>query len=339
MDFTLKNLYRHHRGELKIGTLAALAAGLLLWALLAPVSPGQESGRTAQDKWTIESHDRTNFPLQGKHRSLACRECHVNNVFEGTPSDCEVCHWQRRNDDRYELRLGTHCVECHTPFAWKRVDPGKWNHEFVAGFPLEGIHRTLDCADCHGDHGFSSQPTDCYSCHREDYEGTRDPDHAAAGFPTTCQECHSPRGWEASFAHTSFPLEGRHRTLSCSECHADGVYAGTPTDCATCHQDDYNGTMDPNHAAAGFPLSCEACHSPSNSSWDQASFNHSFPTASGRHSGFSCTECHTTSNYQQFNCLDCHAHQKSDMDSQHRSVGGYAYSSSACFACHPRGSG
>ncbi len=345
MSDRLNKFSFHHRGKLKQGVIILLVVGVLAWILLASANPealGQESGRTEvrnpQDKWTVESHDRTNFPLQGKHRTLSCRDCHVNNVFEGTPAVCEVCHWQRSQDDRYEQRLGAQCAECHTPLSWKKVDPGKWSHETVTGFRLEGTHRALDCEDCHTDRRFVPQPTDCYSCHQENYRQTNDPDHASAGFSTDCQICHSTRAWsDASFVHSSFPLEGRHRTLACSDCHANGVYQGTPTDCAACHLDDYNSASEPNHAAAGFPTACDSCHSVSHASWGQAVFNHTFPITSGRHSGFDCTECHTTSNYQQFNCLNCH--EKSSTDSHHGGVTGYTYSSQACFACHPGGSG
>ena len=239
-------------------TALATASAIALVALLvltAQKGSSQEQAaaalkppRAGQD-WTAESHDRTNFPLTGKHRTLACRECHINLVFEGTPTDCEVCHWQRRQDDRYALRLGTRCSDCHTPQSWKKVDPGLWSHEVNVGYRLEGIHRTLDCETCHGSGGFSGRSTDCYSCHRSDYEGTDDPNHVQAGFPTTCASCHTQRAWEdASFSHTGFPLQGQHASLACSECHQNGVYAGTPTDCASCHQNDYNATTDPNQA-------------------------------------------------------------------------------------------
>ena len=290
--------------------------------------------RAGQD-WTAESHDRTNFPLTGKHRTLSCRECHVNLVFEGTPTDCEVCHWQRRQDDRYALRLGTRCSDCHTPQSWKKVDPGLWSHEVNVGYRLEGVHRTLDCETCHGSGGFSGRSPDCYSCHRSDYEGTDDPNHVQAGFPTTCAACHTQRDWEgASVAHTGFPLQGRHATLACSECHPNGVYAGTPTDCASCHLADYNATTDPNHRSAGFPTDCTECHGTSFTGWSGANFDHDFPISSGRHA-VACSECHQTSDFRVFNCLGCHDQQETT--SRHNGVTGFAYNSQSCYACHPRG--
>jgi len=321
-------------------------AVILAWALVSLVlavgvrpGAGQDKAapgpaKPAQD-WTAESHDRTNFPLVGKHRSIACRECHINLNFEGTPTDCEVCHWQRRQDDRYSLRLGTRCADCHTPFSWKKVDPALWSHELNAGFRLEGIHRTLDCEDCHGSGGFTVQPTACFACHEDDYRSTDDPNHLQAGFPTDCTQCHDQRGWEnASFGHSGFVLQGQHASASCSECHPNGVYQGTSTECVSCHLADYNGTTDPNHRNAGFPTDCVFCHGTSATGWSGADFDHDFPIQSGRHS-VACSECHTTSDFRVFSCLGCH--EQAETNSDHGGVTGYSYSSQACYACHPQG--
>ncbi|HSA96263.1 MAG TPA: cytochrome c3 family protein [Acidobacteriota bacterium] len=334
------------RPRLKPAWIIAAAASLvpLVLVLGAPAGRSQESAapkaqaKQAASQATIESHDRTNFPLVGRHRTLSCRECHVNLVFEGTPRDCEVCHWQRRQDDRYSLRLGTRCADCHTPQAWKKVDPSAWNHERDAGYRLEGVHRTLDCEVCHGSNGFVPQPTACFSCHEADYRGTRDPDHVQAGFPTDCPSCHDQRAWDnASFSHTQFPLQGRHASAHCSDCHKNGVYAGTSTACASCHLADYNGTTDPNHRAAGFPLNCDQCHGTSFTGWSGANFNHPFPITSGRHAGVACSECHQTSDFRVFTCLGCH--EQASTNSHHSGVTGYSYNSQACYACHPNGSG
>jgi hypothetical protein len=471
--------------------LAAIAAALaalfglgLAWDR-GPEDRKNQAAKPAPDvqKWTAETHDGTNFPLVGHHRTTACAECHIKGVFEGTPTTCESCHWDRRQDDRYKLRLGSHCEDCHTPMAWKAVTPGKWNHETITGFRLVGIHKTLDCAECHGedfkkvgadcfschaenfrnaknpDHvagnfstecatchtnqvswqganvghagfplkgqhaatacsachpngRFAGTPTECVGCHLADYNATTDPNHRASGFPTDCVSCHGDGAvsWTGgTTAHLNFPLKGQHRTLACSACHPNGRYAGTPnqcvgchladyngttdpnhkasnfpTDCVSCHGDgavswtgatfnhsqffvlqgahktldcnachakgynlptdcygchaaDYNGTTDPNHKSAGFPTTCETCHLPTHTSWTQAVFQHDFPITSGKHAGFSCTDCHLTSNFREFSCTDCHTHNKATVDSHHSDVSGYSYNSQACYTCHPRG--
>jgi hypothetical protein len=391
----------------------ALGAIVLLALALGTAGAGQEKKtKPAPDatKWTAETHDGTGFPLAGIHRTVACAECHIKGVFEGTPTACEACHWDRRQDDRYRLRLGAHCGDCHAPTSWKAVPPSRWDHESLTGFRREGLHRTLDCAECHGEDLGKAVP-DCLSCHEEDYRNAKEPDHAAGGFPADCAVCHlSQKSWRgAVVAHAVFPLKGSHRTLDCSACHPGGRYQGTPSECAACHLADYSGTSDPdhraaafptdcvschgdgavgwqgaifdharffvlqgahkpldcaachargydlpkdcygchaadysstsdpNHKASGFPTTCDGCHLPSHASWSQAVFQHDFPIKSGKHVGFSCADCHLTSNYREYSCTDCHTHDKATTDRHHDDVSGYVYNSANCYACHPHG--
>jgi len=287
----------------------------------------------------VFDHFTTGFALNGRHRTVACSECHKSG-YAGTPRACYSCHkadYDGTNDPKHSSAgFPTACESCHTTSGWEGAN---FSHDST-GFALTGQHRTLACAECHKN-GYAGTPRDCYSCHKADYDGTNDPNHAAAGFPTACQNCHSTNGWDsASFDHsqTAFPLTGAHRTVACAECHKNG-YAGTPRDCYSCHKADYDGTNDPNHAAAGFPTACQNCHS--TSSWGGASFDHDalyFPIYSGRHRGTwsSCATCHTASNnYKVFDCLSCHG--KSVTDSHHTGVSGYSYTSSACYSCHPDG--
>ncbi len=184
---------------------------------------------------------------------------------------------------------------------------------------------------------YTGLSTDCASCHLDDYQGTTDPNHATAGFPTTCTQCHTSSTWQgATFAHpASFPLTGGHGARRCTDCHTGGVYTGLSTDCASCHLDDYQGTTDPNHAAAGFPTACTQCHT--SSTWQGATFTHRFPITSGRHR-LECAQCHQNpANFVQFTCTACHAHTKSEMDNDHRDVQGYSWVSQACYQCHPQG--
>ncbi len=161
------------------------------------------------------------------------------------------------------------------------------------------------------------------------------------GSPFECQEYHNTSDWDdAEFDHddSNFPLTGRHRSLDCESCHADG-YQGTPTDCVACHQSDYNRTDDPDHAAAGFPVRCEECHNTRD--WDDADFDHDgryFPIYSGEHRNEwdSCSDCHTSpNNYAVFTCATCHS--RSEMNREHDDVSGYVFEPRACLACHPDG--
>jgi len=310
-----------------------LLMGILLWFSGHKIGLGQKQEQEVET-WTVESHDRTNFPLTGRHRTVSCVECHLNNVFEGTPTACEVCHWERRQDDRYQLRLGTHCGDCHTTFAWKNVPPNRWNHIAVTGYALEGTHRTLDCVECHGESGFTDKNKDCFSCHEEDYREADDPNHVAAGFPTQCQLCHSNNSWQgAEFVHDTFPLRGRHRTAACQDCHSSGIYEGLPSDCADCHLEDYNQTEDPNHRRLGFPTDCVTCHGTNANTWEDAAFDHSTFPLKGQHRIAQCTDCHSGGVYEGLpsDCADCHLEDyNGTQDPDHRRLN----FPTDCVQCH-----
>jgi hypothetical protein len=285
------------------------------------------------------------FPLAGGHAGLACARCHVGGRYEGTSSACVSCHlpdYQRTTNPGHAAGgFPTTCESCHTIGAWR---PAKFDHGST-GFPLTGAHARVDCARCHPGGRYPGTPTDCYSCHQADYLATTNPSHQASGFPTQCQTCHDTSAWRpASFDHnrTRFPLTGAHLRVDCARCHVGGRYSGTPTACYSCHQADYSGATNPNHAAAGFPTSCQDCHT--TAAWRPATFDHDgryFPIYSGTHRGrwSSCGDCHVNpGNYQVFECILCHEHaNRTEVDSKHRGVSGYAYQSSACYRCHSTG--
>ena len=119
----------------------------------------------------------------------------------------------------------------------------------------------------------------------------------------TCENCHraTDASWRgAGFNHGStFPLVGQHAQAACATCHRNNVYRGTARDCVGCHQDLYNRTTAPAHAAAGFPTTCENCHRATDTSWRGAGFNHASVFALvGRHAQAACTTCHRSNVYR-----------------------------------------
>jgi hypothetical protein len=284
------------------------------------------------------NHDQF-FRLDGQHRVVQCMACHGPGTYKGTPRDCVSCHRDdygaARTPNHAASGFSTDCQQCH-----RSSDPdwhqATFNHDQF--FRLEGQHRVAQCATCHGTGAYKGTPTSCISCHRGDYDGARNPNHASSGFSTDCQQCHraaDPDWHRANFNHDQiFRLEGTHRTAACSTCHANGRYKGTPRQCVACHQADYNRTANPNHAAAGFPTNCDSCHRAADSSWSQGRFNHAFPLT-GDHR-VACSRCHLDqSNYRSFSCTVCHS--RGDTDDDHRGVNGYRYDSLACYSCHPTG--
>ncbi len=141
---------------------------------------------------------------------------------------------------------------------------------------LTGVHTSTACTACHLNGVYDNAPTTCVGCHLSNYDSTTAPNHVTAQFPQTCETCHTTAGWTGStFNHSWWPLAGSHTVppRQCTNCHADGIFTGTPTTCVGCHLANYQGTTNPNHVAANFPQTCEMCHSTTD--WTGATFDHS----------------------------------------------------------------
>jgi hypothetical protein len=300
---------------------------------------------TASGWQTNFNHNATQFPLTGAHVSLSCNQCHGDGVYRGKPTACVSCHQANytgtTNPNHAQAQFPTDCTLCHTTApGWTTT----WSHSTNTSFPLTGAHVGLTCNQCHGDGVYQGRSTACVSCHRANYNSTTNPNHAQAQFPTDCTLCHTTTpGWTTTWSHTtntSFPLTGAHVGLSCNQCHGDGVYAGKPTDCYSCHQAQYTAQTDPNHVAANFDHNCTLCHTTTTFAGARYTQHDSlyFPIYSGTHSGrwTNCSDCHTTSaNYAAFSCFLCHS--QNGTNSQHNGVSGYSYDSAACYRCHPTG--
>jgi hypothetical protein len=260
------------------------------------------------------------FPLIGAHAALVCDSCHKSAAvgqFKGLSTACYSCHQRdfintrTTGLDHVKLNLPTSCEQCHTMDNWMGA---KFDHLQFTGFALTGAHSNLDCAACHVGGKFVGTPATCVGCHLADFNKTSNPPHAQAGFPTTCQTCHNSSSWNvATFNHntfTKFPLTGSHVNVACTQCHINGQFVGTASDCASCHIKDFNGTTNPNHVQGGFPTTCQQCHT--TTTWNNATFDHNttgFPLT-GAHTGVQCGQCHVNGNYNLTSantaCVGCH---------------------------------
>jgi hypothetical protein len=293
-------------------------------------------------------HQQSRFPLVGVHATVDCYQCHTSETsqrFDVIGTDCFSCHSENyaatTQPNHATAGYSTQCADCHTVFSKEWKGSG-FSHNF---FPLTQGHDIDDCSKCHVNGDFTNTSSDCISCHQSDYNATTNPNHISANYSTNCTLCHSTApGWKpAIFDHSKFPLTQGHDIDDCSKCHVNGNYTNTSADCKSCHQSDYNATTNPSHSSLNFSTACTDCHTTA-PGWKPAKYTQhdaqSFPIYSGKHNDKwnSCTDCHTnTSNYKVFSCIDCHEHNKSDMDSEHRGEDGYVYNSASCFNCHPRG--
>jgi hypothetical protein len=283
-------------------------------------------------------HNLARFPLTGAHVAASCTQCHVNGQYAGTPTDCYVCHQSNFNGaghpNHIANQFGHACTECHNTTAWQ---PSTFSHSTTA-FPLSGGHVTVACGLCHTNGQYrGGLPTDCYTCHLVDYNGTTNPNHAAGNYDHSCTQCHTTNGWQpATFNHdlARFHLNGAHSTATCTQCHANGQYTGTPTECFACHQSTYDATTNPNHTANQFGHSCAQCHN--TASWQPSTFDHNATTfqLTGAHNAVACGLCHTNGQYSggvPTDCYGCHQYTYSGTTNPNHVAGNYSHT---CTQCH-----
>ncbi len=283
-------------------------------------------------------HTLSKFPLTGAHMTVACEQCHVNNVFTGTTQQCSGCHLtdfqKATNPNHVSAGFPQDCTLCHTTSAWQGA---KFDHNTATKFLLTGAHTSVQCAQCHVNNVFAGTASQCVGCHLTDFQKTTAPNHATSGFSQDCASCHTTAKWQgATFDHstTGFALAGAHATVQCAQCHVSGRFAGTPQQCSGCHMSDFQSASNPNHTAAGFPQDCAVCHN--TVQWIGAKFDHSTATKfplTGAHASVLCAQCHTTPAFAStpMDCAGCHlADFKKAVNPNHTAAG----FPTDCAQCH-----
>jgi hypothetical protein len=130
-------------------------------------------------------HQKTDFPLLGKHVEAKCSGCHKTLLFKDAPTVCYDCH---EKEDYHKGRYGKKCgAPCHTEEDWKRA---RFDHAEETGYSLLGKHGPVKCDLCHLKPLFTARTSRlCFSCHRKDDE------HRGELGPR-CELCHSEAGFE-----------------------------------------------------------------------------------------------------------------------------------------------
>jgi hypothetical protein len=212
------------------------------------VALSQEIGCRAchtEASWTEVrfAHERTGFPLEGRHVAAGCKACHPAGFAAPVKGSCAACHRDPHAGD-----LGARCGGCHDATSWAARFGAEAHRR--TNFPLSGRHAFIPCDECHGnrrDRGFARATVECLACHQADYArtGAGSIDHAAAGFGTQCRGCHSH--WR--FADAVFPghdrcflvSSGPHARTRCLSCHTQLVGLGASScstgtaACSRCH--------------------------------------------------------------------------------------------------------
>ncbi len=278
------------------------------------------------------NHNNTKFKLVGEHKVVGCRECHPTLKFAEAKTNCNDCHV-----DIHQATTEPDCSRCHTPSSWL-VNNIIEVHQ-MSRFPLNGVHRTVDCSLCHKSESsarFEVVGVNCIDCHRQNYLATTKPNHVQSGISENCILCHRENSFQwtgAGFDHTAFPLTLGHAAAKCNDCHlTPGVFTGAKQDCYSCHQKDFLTAKVPDHTLGRFSTTCLDCHTTA-PGWKPVTFNHnSFPLTQG-HSTPACIDCHTGGNYTAtaIDCYSCHQKDYLATTNPNHSASGV---SKICQTCH-----
>jgi len=289
------------------------------------------------------NHEKTNFPLTGRHQTVECSDCHKTTIRNGKDfqefsgidhQNCTSCH-----TDIHQNKFGQRCTDCHTTVSFRTITGMSGFDHSSTGFPLENKHAGLVCSSCHK--GSLTDPLKhekCIDCHRDYHEG----DFIRQGSVRSCADCHTTKGFQES-SYTlqdhnqgAFILRGSHQATPCFTCHMKNEhwrFRDIGETCSDCHNDIHF----PHIREVFYPgLTCQSCHD--ETSWSYIRFDHTltdFPLT-GVHARQSCRSCHFKTNgagetYQLFSELDpscstCH--------SDHHYGQFNANGSTDCLRCH-----
>jgi hypothetical protein len=306
-------------------------------------------------KWDIKTfnHKGTGYQLEGKHVDLSCSKCHnsshvstqdrvsikikdLNRTYLGLSTACAACH-----EDAHKGRLGPTCQSCHNFVQWKEISVSQFDHSKTR-YSLTGLHAQVQCAKCHTN-GPDGKPqyagiafNQCSDCHKDPHQGS---------FNRGCQSCHSTSGWKRislqavnqRFDHskTKFPLEGKHSSVDCAQCHANGDFQKPLVfeKCMDCHRTDPHKGQFVKRPDGG---ECASCHTVKG--WKPSTFtvkdhaSSAYPLQGG-HARVECAQCHIPKGKDAVfkikfeRCLDCHVD---------RHAGQFAATPhfNACDGCH-----
>jgi hypothetical protein len=296
--------------------------------------------------FTVAMHQQSSYRLEGKHADVACASCHPKRpaatavaalgtagvVMKPPHERCASCHADAHGGQLAARADRGACESCHRITGWKPSTFAVADHATLR-LRLEGAHARSTCADCHGadrkslpafhdpaalgtaKFAFKLAEIECVQCHQDPHQGRFAP-RGAREKPGGCLTCHDVERWRPGRvsieAHQGFgfALEGAHRAVPCTGCHAELkarpemsslVLAAHPAalpfdknrhDCVTCHDDPHGGQF----ATRKDRGACEACHGVE--AWRPAArFVHDRDSRfklEGAHARVACAACHAT---------------------------------------------
>jgi hypothetical protein len=294
-------------------------------------------------------HNKTRFPLRGKHKNLICEKCHTQSrsLARLQYKVCINCHSDyHQGQFVHRLQKGA-CEECHTVDGFLPANFTVDMHN-QSKYPLEGAHLAVPCNFCHqktynNTLRFRFEITACNVCHTDPHKGTADR-YVVTQKPTkiqdTCQYCHSVQSWQTvTYDHsvTDFKLEGKHTSVRCKSCHQEGQMTEGSGDvkfkigkkeCLDCHHDIHMGQFSISTVAEKQKtgsVQCDRCHKPFD--WSAVNFNHNRDSRfdlKGAHQKLPCSQCHKTMMINGINtvlykplevtCNSCHVRREMNQE-------------------------
>jgi hypothetical protein len=256
----------------------------------------------------LAAHQRTVYPLTGRHVDVACANCHrpdlptAQRFRKVAFARCADCHEDQHRGEFASADRGE-CKPCHTTNGYHPTLFGVDLHASTT-FPLIGKHVAAPCYACHTtprprvDLHVAKQA--CADCHANPHGDQFANEMAQGG----CAHCHAPRAWDLpTIDHSIWPLVGAHATGQCDSCHHPtpedrkaghgASYRGIPRNCSGCHDDAHLGQFRLTRPV----FECDRCHS--TNAFKISGFDHEAVTGwalTGAHERTPCANCHPTAN-------------------------------------------
>ena len=101
------------------------------------------------DSTLSHDHEKTDFPLRGKHNFVDCKKCHAGSYTRPLKHNrCTDCHKDYHEKQFAKNGISTDCIECHSINGFSPSSFGIEKHNLTK-FELEGSHMATPCFECH----------------------------------------------------------------------------------------------------------------------------------------------------------------------------------------------
>lgn len=200
-------------------------------------------------------HDKSRYPLLGKHKFVACDRCHC--PVPGKPAtyrnlpfrNCRDCHGEAHAGQFAATKDKGACEACHDVNGFVPSLFTAARHSQESAYALRGAHFVAKCDSCHvkvkpeafhaitglsAPHDsaltlFAIHDTTCAWCHADYHQGqfVKNSTKGRLTPVNACDDCHTTAAFKpVQFDHDAksrFKLSGAHRRVKCEACHVPFV--------------------------------------------------------------------------------------------------------------------